>query len=311
MRTVDDPAGLSRLGTRHEGLIAMAQCRHLQISSDRVRTLVASESWRPVVRGVYDTTPDAARDPDAIRRRAAWLGLLAVGPDAMSVGCCALALHGVAGLPRTLTPEVAMIDRRHVRGPTGVRVRRYRDMGTAVVLEGWAVSDVPTALVQALPGLDRLNAVAVLDHVVNRGVVGDQGLAALRARMRRRRGSGWLARIWLLVDGRAESPLETWARVDCVDAGLPPDRLQVEVRDPDGVFVGRVDMVWFRDDGSMVAVEIDGQGVHADPGALYRDRGRQNRLMNIPGVTVLRFTIRDLHQPGTIARAVRAALAGS
>lgn len=308
MRPAIAPTEVSRLALRHEGLICLGQCRDLGLSADRVRSLLANGSWRRVVRGVFDTTPDALRDHDADRRRTAWLGLLAVGPDAVSVGTCALALHDVAGLPRTLTPEVAMADRRHVRGPTGVRVRRYRDMGAPVSIKGWSVSDIPTALVQALPAVDRLHAVAILDHLVNRAMIDDQRVTSVRARVHRRRGGRRLAEIWPLVDGRAESPLETWARLDCVDAGLPPDDLQIIVRDAAGAFVGRVDMGWFRADGSLVAVEIDGQGVHSTPGSLYADRDRQNRLLSIPGVTVLRFTIQDLRPPGTIARAVRAAL---
>lgn len=303
-----DPA-VTEVAGRHEGLLSLDHCRELGISPDRLVTLVRRGTLHRVVRGVYDTNPQPSADPDALRRRAAWTGLLAIGPHAISVGACALALHGALGLPRVLVPEVAMADGRHIRGPQGVRVRRYRTVTGTVRFGPWTVSDVPTALVHALPGLPKSNAVAVLDSVLNRGMLTDEDLGSVRRRLRGQRGCTRLEHYWPLVNGLAESPLETWVRLDCIDAGLPPDRLQMDICDPTGRFVARVDMVWFRPDGSMVVAEVDGRDVHASPEALFADRLRQNELVSLPGITVLRFTARDLRVPGTIARAVRLALA--
>src|SRR5699024_10143267 len=153
------------------------------------------------------------------------------------------------------------------------------------------------------------HAVAVLDSVLNSGELTEQGVAEVRSRLRGRRGSRRLLDVWPLVNGLAESPLETWARLDCDDAGLAPDRLQVNISDPAGAFVARGDMVWFRADGSMVVAEIDGRSVHGAPQALFADRVRQNRLLSIPGIAVPRLTFQDLPARGAIARAVREALA--
>lgn len=311
MRTVPTPEGLRRYTRWQYGLISAAQCRDLGISRDRCATLVTRGIWQRVVRGVYDTEPDGPVDFDVARRKAAWTGLLAIGQQAIAVGSCALALHGVAGLPQQLIPEVALTGGRWRQGPAGVVVRRYRDVPVRVRHAGWAVSDIPTALVHALPDLPRDNGVAVLDSVLNRGLLDARDLADVRQRLQGRRGSVRLSPWWSLADGRAESPLETWARLDCYDNDLPPDQLQVVLRDAAGVFIGRGDMGWQRGDGGWVIVEMDGRQVHSEPEALFRDRKRQNRLLTAADAVVLRFTSRDLRPSGTIAREVRQALSSS
>ncbi|WP_235939961.1 hypothetical protein [Occultella kanbiaonis] len=168
---------------------------------------------------------------------------------------------------------------------------------------------MPTALVQALPELDRDTAVAVIDSALFRGLLTDQSLAVVRERVRGRRGAARLHEWWPLVDGRAESPVETHARLDCVDAGRPPDDLQVVLHNRRGVFLARGDLGWMRDDGSWVLVEIDGKSVHAQPGPLYRDRTRQNRIaIGSKSTTLLRYTAVDVYRKGHIPGEVRMAL---
>ncbi|MGC0143694.1 hypothetical protein [Pseudactinotalea sp. Z1732] len=308
MRTVPIPEGLLRYTRWQCGLISTAQCRALGISADRCATLVARRMWQRVVRGVYDTEPDRPTNFDVARRKAAWTGLLAMGKNAIAVGCCALALHGVAGLPQQLTPEVAITGGRWLRGPVGVVVRRYRDVPVRVRYAGWQVSDVPTALVHALPLLRRDHGVAVIDSALNQGLINTSDLTDVRRRLQGRRGAARVGSWWPLVDGRAESPLETWARLDCHDHDLPPDQLQVVLRDATGTFIGRGDMGWRRRDGGWIIVEMDGRQVHSEPEALFRDRQRQNRLLAEADATILRFTSRDLRPSGTIANQVRQAL---
>ena len=54
---------------------------------------------------------------------------------------------------------------------------------------------------------------------------------------------GWPPRgIWWI--GEPSPPLETFARLECVDAGVPPDDLQVEIRSSRGHLLGRGDLGW-------------------------------------------------------------------
>lgn len=117
------------------------------------------------------------------------------------------------------------------------------------------------------------------------------------------------ARSWLpLVDRRAESPLETFARLACVDGHVPPDDLQVEIKTPGGRLIGRGDLGWRLGDGRWLIAEIDGRTFHENPEALLRDRARQNALVSTGRVDVLRFTAADIRTSGLIPAAVRRAL---
>ncbi|MGW3601609.1 DUF559 domain-containing protein [Micromonospora sp. NPDC005161] len=88
---------------------------------------------------------------------------------------------------------------------------------------------------------------------------------------------------------------------------MPPDALQLEIRDVDGYLLGIGDLGWR---APRVIAEADGRDAHASPQAAFADRRRQNRLVNA-GWTVLRFTWSDTLQPDYIPWAVRQALAAA
>ncbi|NUU19296.1 hypothetical protein HP550_18765 [Cellulomonas humilata] len=304
------PPTLRSLAFRQEGLLAAAQLAAAGVDAHRRGRLVDAGVVQRVTHGVYDIEParDRRRDADHRRRRAAWIGLLAYGPDAIAVGSCALALLGVAGLPLDIVPEVALPEGRFGRGRDGIRVRQVRApvVGT---FAGHGIVALGSALVQALPGLPRANGVAVLDDCLRRGLQTPADLDDIRHRLRGRRGSARLAdRVFGHVDPRAESPLETFARLQCVDAGVPPHQLQVEIRSPSGRFLGRGDLGWRLDDGGWLIAEIDGREFHETPDALFHDRHRQNALVTWGSARVLRFTASDVATGTTIPTAIRAAL---
>jgi hypothetical protein len=265
-----------------------------------------------VTHGVFDVAPGRDRrwEADRRRRRAAWIGLLAYGPDSIAVGACALALHGVSGLPLDISPEVALPEGRFGRSRDGIQVRQFSEpvRGT---FAGHGIASLSTALVQALPELPRANAVAVLDDCLRRGFQTPDGLDDVRRRLHSRRGSaGLVRRVFDKVDARAESPLETFARLQCDDAGIPPHELQVEIRTPSGRFIGRGDLGWRMQDGRWLIAEIDGREFHETPEALLRDRQRQNAPVTWGSALVLRFTASDIAVGTAIPTAVRAALTG-
>lgn len=250
------------------------------------------------------------RDADHLRRRSAWTALLALGPErAVAVGCCALALHGVQGLPTTLRPEAALpaADGRLTRTgepARGAAARCFRT-GDVVALVGGARAVLPElALAQAVCELDRDHAVAVLDSALQRRLVPDDDLAHVRSLARGRRGAARLADWWHLVDGRAQSPLETRARLQCIDAGVAPHDLQVPVRDSAGRVLARGDLGWLMRDGRLLIAEIDGAGPHSTPAALYEDRRRQNAIVGA-GAVLVRFTADDIRTGTVVPRTVR------
>ncbi|MFC0005181.1 endonuclease domain-containing protein [Micromonospora siamensis] len=152
--------------------------------------------------------------------------------------------------------------------------------------------------------VDRYAAVCVLDSAMNRRLLTPEDLAALPERIARRRGAVAARKCLVEVDGRAQSPLETRSRLRCVDGGVPPEDLQVEVRDEDGYLLGVGDLGWR---SARVLAEADGQGPHRTPQAVFEDRMRQNRLVNA-GWKVLRFTWADTLRPDYIPETVKRAL---
>jgi hypothetical protein len=333
---VPDP--LLDTASRQEGLLSTAQCERAGLTRDRRAALRRAGELVPVVRGVHDAAvavagrhgldvfaapaqrsrrgPEggdalaAPRDPDHLRRRAAWMALLALDPArAVAVGCCALALHGVQGLPATIRPEAALPSaggrRPRGGGPAARSVTRCFRTGDVVVVAGARAVVPELALAQAVCELGREHAVAVLDSALQRGLVPAGDLSGVRAWARGRRGAARLAEWWHLVDGRAQSPLETRARLQCVDAGIPPHDVQVPVRDRAGRVVARGDLGWVQRDGRLLVAEVDGAGPHSTPAALYEDRRRQNAIAAADAVLV-RFTAEDIRArhvvPSTIRR---------
>jgi hypothetical protein len=92
-----------------------------------------------------------------------------------------------------------------------------------------------------------------------------------------------------LVDGGAESPQETVARLALVDAGLPAPRTQVKVFDEWGAFVARLDLAY---EGVKVGIEYDGPQHWTDPAVRQRDIDKQFELTEL-GWNVIRVS-RDL-----------------
>src|SRR5699024_5823417 len=105
----------------------------------------------------------------------------------------------------------------HRNGPQGVRVRRFREFAT-IQIHGRAVAAPVDALVQGLPEMSRNTAVSVLDSAGNLGLITPESLQEIGEKLRGRRGATKV-RPWLsLVNGRALSPFETLARLQCLDA---------------------------------------------------------------------------------------------
>lgn len=176
-----------------------------------------------------------------------------------------------------------------------MRVRQHASPIRTVWAGDQPNADRPTALIQALPEWPRDTVVAVPDSMLNRSLITPDELLEVRRAVRGRRGAASLHSWWPLVDGRAQSPLETGARLQCFDAGLPAPSLQVAIG-LDNAGIARGDLGWRRSDGTCVLVEIDGREFHDNPEAVFHDRRRQNSIALAGRHTLLRFTGRDLAQ---------------
>ncbi len=298
------PPRLLRISATQAGLVTSRQADSTGVTAECRARLVRSGEWRRLTRGVYDAVPSepGGAGPDGARRRAAWTALLAFGPTAIAVGACALALHGIHGLPVTIAPEAAVPSGRDRTDRDGLRLREFDNGMATVEIGGRRVVTVEWALAQAVPELDRRHAVAVMDSALHLGRIDERGLERAHGLARGRRGVAKTHEWWGLADRRAESPLETFGRLDCLDLGVPPDDLQVELHDRDGRFLGRGDLGWRLDGGRWLIAEMDGREVHDSPRAVFADRRRQNDLVQV--ADVLRFTSADVFS-GAVGSTVR------
>ncbi|MFC8801676.1 type IV toxin-antitoxin system AbiEi family antitoxin domain-containing protein [Promicromonospora sp. NPDC057138] len=294
-REMPVPPQLLSLARRQGGLVSAAQCEAAGVGASRRRNLVARGRWQRVTRGVFDAggVPAGLHPYDVDRLRSVWSALLA-NRRAIAVGACALMLHGVEGLPRRLVPEAALPRGAAGRSPDGFVLRQYGPTPKTVEIQGREVVLVEQALVQALPTLTRDEAVACLDNALNQGLIRTEQLETIGRRLRRRRDSAKVTACLPLIDGRAEAPPESHARMRLHDAGIAPDDLQREFFDATGRFLGRADMVWYLGDDRWLIVEIDSQEFHGSERQVQHDAIRQNRLLADGQNIMLRYFPADL-----------------
>lgn len=155
--------------------------------------------------------------------------------------------------------------------------------------------------------LDRRSGLAAMDALMRAYGFTVDDMMRLLPRYFRRRGVRRLRTIVALVDGRAESPGESWVRLELIDRGLPVPVLQHWVY-VDGVPTYRLDIAYPH---ARVVVEYDGEQFHSRPEDCERDRRRRQWLRD-HGWTVVVVTKHDLgvEAVDTWVQRVRSALAG-
>ncbi|WP_086825185.1 hypothetical protein [Allokutzneria sp. NRRL B-24872] len=265
---------------------------------DALHVALRSGRLRRVQRGVY--LPRTVEATPLTVARAAILS--SAVPYAVASHDTAARVHGIA------LPEAAR--REHVTVPGDARKRdradlvfhtRALELGEVELRQGIPVTTVPRTLADLAARLARLPAVWALDDAFRRGLCTPQQVQ--RAVANWRGGSGCVqARTALAgADGRAETILATAARLALADAGLPLPRTQFEVLDGAGRFLARLDGAFPEE---RVGLAFDRRSVHTAQEVLYRDRARQNDLMEL-GWVLLRFTWWDVvEQPGRFVDAV-------
>lgn len=286
--------------------MTVGQALSAGFSRDQIRYLCRSGRWIRLARGCF--LPAAEMSGAALRRARIRAAVTSLGPGAVAVLDTAAELHQVGGLRPTSAIHVSVpVDRPRPQRPAEPQLvvhqlsLREEDVCTAA---GVPATTPLRTVADVILRAERYPAVCVLDSALNRGLLTDTDLSLIPALIAGRRGAVAARAHLLEADGRAQSPLETRARLRCVDGGVPPDALQLEVRDEDGYLLGIGDLGWR---AARVIAEADGQGPHRTPEAVFEDRVRQNRLINA-GWRVLRFTWSDTLRPDYIPYTVKTAL---
>jgi hypothetical protein len=147
---------------------------------------------------------------------------------------------------------------------------------------------------RTMPGRD---ALAVADAALRRNLTSGPEVLEVLQRQSGWRGVSQARQIFALADGRRESPLESWSAWAFAHTGVPAPQWQVDIREPEGLFIGRADCWW---PGGVVG-EADGRSKYAltaaessgEAGAvlttLLAERRREQRLRDA-GADVVRWS---------------------
>ncbi len=194
----------------------------------------------------------------------------------------------------------------HVLNPPGHQLRpvdglvvHRRDGAPLVVVDGRLATTPAWTAIEVARSLRRNRALATLDAALRSGTCNRSELWRAAIEQAGRRGIVAVRELLMHVDPRAESPMESEARLAMIDGGLPIPELQYEIVDGNGE-LRRVDFAW---PGQRLAVEYDGLDWHADPEAMRRDRRRTAALLDV-GWTVIAIVFDDVRYraPEFVAR---------
>lgn len=137
----------------------------------------------------------------------------------------------------------------------------------------------------------RRSGLAVLDSFLHAGLFSRRELVDQLPRYARRRGVVQLRELAALADGRAESPGESWTRLELLDSGLRAVTPQYEIEVP-GYGMARLDLAYVL---AKVVVEYDGEEFHSSPRQRERDIVRRRALEQL-GWTVVVVRKEDFEQ---------------
>ena len=235
-------------------------------------------------RGVYALTAPA------VATRLAALDAVS-GTHIVACMNTAAQMHGFATEPD---------DRLHVLDP-GIRMRPSSDVmvhqrvGAPLTKVRGRLATAPAwTAVEIARTMRRPRALAMLDAALHAGACTPAELHAAIAEQKGRRGIVAVREMAALADGRAESPMESEARLVFVDGGLPPAELQYEIVDRQGK-LWRADFAWPE---FMVVAEYDSVEWHANPEAWKRDKLKASRLLDC-GWTTVGMTVDDVRKHPT------------
>lgn len=210
--------------------------------------------------GVY-----AAAEPDLITRLEAL--------DRVIGGHAVACLHTAAtlfGFGVDDSPAVHVLDPGNgLRSTAGLVVHRREGAPLQLISSRDATAPAWTA-VEVARQLPRPRALATLDSVLHIRRCTEAELADAVDRQHGRRGIVAVRELLPFADGRAESAMESEARLAMIDHGLPLPDLQHKIVGFDGKY-WRVDFAW---PDVRVAAEYESVVHHAGPAEMLRDRER-------------------------------------
>jgi hypothetical protein len=286
--------------TRRRGLHGVFLGSHALAAGEVTARQLKHGLYRRLLRNVY-ADPGLAPDHRLHARAASLL----MPPGAAIGGRSAATWFGAPFAGPTDPVLVVVPPSCAWRGPVGVVVHRTAlHPAEVTTVDGDVRVTTPRRTAWEVATLERLpDAVATLDGMVRARHLCVEDLAAMRLGATGRWRGTRVQKVVPLVDGRSESPPESWVRVACARAGLPAPVPQHDVVH-DGVWLGRVDLAW---PAERVIVEYEGPH-HFEDLQIRRDDRRYERLV-AAGWRVIRLGSADVRDMDAVVRRIAAALA--
>ncbi|BBX07219.1 type IV toxin-antitoxin system AbiEi family antitoxin [Mycolicibacterium aichiense] len=229
------------------------------------------------------------------RTTAAWLWS---GRHAVVTGSAAAALHGA----RWIDPNIPIeLNFSNNRSPRGIVTRRETLLASELTSHGGLpVTTVGrTAFDLARRGPSR-RGIAELDALANATHFSAVDVVAIADAHPRLRGVGRVSSMLDALDAGAQSPQETYLRLDLINAGFPRPHTQIPITRPCGRWY-YLDMGW---PDLRVAVEYDGEHHRTSRTAYTVDVDRQDYLGSVGWVVVR--VLADHRRSDVISRVRRA-----
>jgi very-short-patch-repair endonuclease len=302
---------------RDEGAVTAAELLARGASRDQLRRWAHAGRITSVAHGVYVPTEWLESLADNPRRlHAVALGaLIRRNPGLVVSHESAAYLHGVDLLPPagtavpplTLTRRAKEPGRAQVQGAL-VRAATLPDDHVTSAF-GVPVTTVARTIMDIARASGFMEGVVAADSALHSHVVVKVEFAVILEKCGQWPGVVRARRVLGFADGRAESALESVARVRFAEFGIPPPNLQVNIQGKQG-FIGRVDFCWHEyrtiaeADGAM---KYDSQGRERARAQLARDEKFHDE-----GWGTFHFTWREIfHEPAPAIGRLRRAFARS
>jgi predicted transcriptional regulator of viral defense system len=266
------------------GVIDARQCHALGAGDAAIRRLVGAGELRRSRRGIYRPAGLPPPDIDDTAHHARCAALLAAPARPAAVShTSALRLLGLPLPPGGGDPR-ACITRRPAAATNDpllgdVHVRDYQD-ADLVDVHGVPVLAGARLVLDCVEVMGPDSALAVADACLARQLTTRDELRAELHRQRRRSRRARAELVVARADPLAESWFESMSRWWLLEAGLPVPELQVWFGDH------RVDL-WFGEHRTVG--EADGRGKYDEPGSLFAEKLREDRLRDHHGVEVVRW----------------------
>ena len=292
---------------RVAGIATTAELAAAGLSDARIRTLTRRGDLYQVVRGVYANGPRAHEllaIADGLQLLQLAAAVAVTEPGTVVSHESAAYLHSIDLLSKQDAATLTCPRHRGWNARSGIRIHTATLPADHVTAEvGLPVTTPARTVVDLARTLSFRAGVVTADSALHRKLVTKPELTAVLASCIRWPGVRRATAVIEFADGRAESPLESIARVAFADCGLPPPELQVWLGgtvEP----IGRVDFYWKQ---YRTIAEVDGAIKYADP-QRARAQLRRDSLLRDDGFEVVHFTWQQITQaPEHVAASIRKA----